>query len=506
MSRVKNAKRNIIWEIISKIIHVLIPFAIRTLLIMYLGKSYLGLDSLFNSILQMLNIAELGFGSAVVYNMYKPVAEGRTEDICALLNLYRKAYRIIGCIVSGIGLIIIPILPRLIKSDLPADVNLYFLYLIFLLNTTLGYWLFAYKKSLLAAFQRADIVSKLTTCVFIIKTGLQILTLFLIRKYIAYIIIMPVATIAENLAAEVITRKYYPEYRPIGKVSSDIYSDVKLRIKGLMIRQVCNTSRNSMDNIIISAYLGLDMVAVYGNYYSIMAAVHKTMNGVLMSILGVVGNAVAKKTHESNYNDMLLFNFIYMWLAALSFICMLCLYQPFMKIWMGDDMLLTGRAMLLIAIYFYSLCMGDVRSVYYNACGLWWEGRYRSAAEALSNIILNIVLCKFFGIYGVIIATIFSILIINFGYGTTIIHKHYFKGISPIPFYKQHAFHAAITFVAAAACYALCSLIHTGGITGLLIRVLICLTVSNLIMLVSYFRKPVFNDAYRFVLKLIGKG
>lgn len=73
-----------------KIYQMFMPFIMRTVIIYYLGAEFLGLNSLFNSILQVLNLAELGVGSAMVFSMYKPIAENDTQKLCALLNLYKS--------------------------------------------------------------------------------------------------------------------------------------------------------------------------------------------------------------------------------------------------------------------------------------------------------------------------------------------------------------------------------------------------------------------------------
>ena len=89
----------------------------RTLLIRYLGMEYLGLNSLFTSILQILNLAELGVGSALGYSMYAPIAEGKKDEICALLSLYRRYYRLIGLGIFLAGIVLLPFLPSLVKTD-----------------------------------------------------------------------------------------------------------------------------------------------------------------------------------------------------------------------------------------------------------------------------------------------------------------------------------------------------------------------------------------------------
>ena len=136
----------------------------RTAMLYLMGGQYLGLNSLFTSILQVLNLAELGVGSAMIYSMYKPIAEDNNAEICALMQLYRTYYRIIGFIIAVVGFILTPFIQKLISRGVPQEINISVLYLLNLGATVLSYWLYAYKNSILQVHQRVDIVSKSYTC------------------------------------------------------------------------------------------------------------------------------------------------------------------------------------------------------------------------------------------------------------------------------------------------------------------------------------------------------
>ena len=128
-ARTKNTLRNIAFGSVNRIINIVLPFISRTVILYVMGTQYLGLSSLFSSILSFLSLTELGVGSAMVYSMYKPIAENDHTTIKALLNLYRKLYRIIGTVILVIGLFLMPCLKILVPEELPPDINLYLLYL-----------------------------------------------------------------------------------------------------------------------------------------------------------------------------------------------------------------------------------------------------------------------------------------------------------------------------------------------------------------------------------------
>ena len=190
IERTKNATRNIIFGIILKVYQILVPFLMRTAMIYLMGVQYLGLNSLFTSVLQVLNLAELGVGSAMIYSMYKPIAEDNNTVICALMNLYRTYYRIIGAIIAAVGLLLTPFIPKLISGDVPQGINIYVLYLLNLGATVLSYWLFAYKNSILQAHQRVDVVSKVTLVTSTVQYALQLLVLWVFKNYYLYVVVL----------------------------------------------------------------------------------------------------------------------------------------------------------------------------------------------------------------------------------------------------------------------------------------------------------------------------
>lgn len=500
---VKNTTRNIIWGIVNRTAAFLIPFVMRTVLIRLLGTEYLGLDSLFSSVLQMLNIAELGFSSAVVFSMYKPIAENDSKKICALLNLYRSAYRIIGICILAVGLLITPFLPKLIKGNIPSDLNLYLLYFIFLGNTTIGYWMFSYKKSLLSAHQREDLNVNANTVCTLLKSFLQFCILVVYHDYYLFLLIMPLMSMVENIYIERMTRKLFPQYVCCGNLDQDSRQDISKRISGLMIRKVCQISRNSMDNIIISAYLGLAQVTIYGNYYTILYGIHTFLECITKAMTASVGRNIVVTDAGKNHADMMLFTFMYMWIASICTICLLVLFQPFMLLWMGAKLMLSQAVVVLLCIYLYSLCLGDIITVYATSAGLWWESRYRSALEAVSNILLNIILGKYFGISGIVLATILSIIFINFIYGTSIVYKYYFINQAFHTYFMRHLFYAVITAIASFLVYTVCCRLPDNNFIWLLIKGIIAFILSNLFLLLAYHRTREFHDAMRFMRHIL---
>ena len=422
----KNAKRNIIYGFINKFIVMICPFIVRTVIIYKLGNEYLGLNSLFSSILSVLSLSEMGFSSAVVYNMYKPIADGDTKQINALLNFYRKAYRFIGFFILLVGLSVIPFLPKLIKGSHPQEINLIWLYLIYLIDTVLSYFMYAYLTSILTAFQRNDINSRINSLISILLTIFKVILIITTGNYYYYAILLPISTIANNLFVARTVKKYFPDYRCEGKLNPETTRSIRKVVAGTFIQKACETTRNSLDSIFVSAFLGLSLTGIYNNYYLISSAITAIMGIIANSFAGGVGNHVATRNSEENYNELLKLDFVYLWLGGWCSICLLCLYQPFMKIWVGEVNMLPLSSVILLVIYFYLLKLGDMKSLYNAANGLWWQQKWRSIIETILNVILNYYLAKLIGINGIILATIISLFLCNYLWCTKILFKAYF--------------------------------------------------------------------------------
>lgn len=482
-SRTFYVKRNIFYGTINKLVIVLFPFIIKTIILWKLGEEYVGLGSLFTSILQVFSVAELGFSSAITFRMYKPIALHDNRKVCALLALYRKVYRIIGTTIFGIGISLMPFLPYLIKGNCPTDINIYLLYFIYLLNAVISYLAFAYKACLFSASQRQDVLSNIDTIITIVRGLIQIILLVVYKSYYAYIIWNPIFVLGYNLIIAYLSKKYYPQFICAGKLDKEEKQDLVKQIKGLVIGKLSTVTRNSFDSIVLSMFCGLVDVAIYGNYYYVLNAVSYMISNIVASLSASVGNSIALETAEKNYEDFKKINFIFSWIIGWLSICLLCLYQPFMSLWgkmTGRELVAPNITMLLFCIYFYVEQIGQARVVYSSASGIWWEFRFLQIGEMISNLCLNFILGYFWGMNGIIIATIITVLIFsNMGYAGKTIKISFQR--EPYEYFKLLIEYLIVTVITGGVTIFLCNLIKLQLIGALIVRGLICIVVPNII-------------------------
>ncbi|MDO5434517.1 oligosaccharide flippase family protein, partial [Eubacterium sp.] len=494
-----NAARNIIFGVLLKAYQIIVPFLMRTAMIYFMGVEYLGLSSLFTSILQVLNLAELGVGSAMVYSMYKPIAEDDTSIICALLKLYRTYYTAIGAVIAVIGTILTPFIPYLIKSDLPSGLNVYVLYLLNLMATVLSYWLFSYKNALFQAHQRLDVTSKITLITVTFQYALQLTVIIIIKDYYIYVIAALLSQILTNIITAISATKMYGNYQPQGELDTRTVKEINHRIRDLFTSKIGGVVVNSVDTIVISTFLGLTVLAVYQNYFYLITAVTGLLSTVFSAVTAGIGNSIITETKEKNFDDLQKFTFIIAWVAGVCTCCFLCLFQPFMRLWVGSELLLEFPVVICFCIYFYVVEINQLLNTFKDAAGIWHEDRFRPLVTAVVNLGMNLIMVQFWGIYGVILSTALSMLSVGMPWLLHNIFTVLFDKDYLVPYLKKLLLYVFIALVAAILSYWLCSLMKLPDILLIIVRLGICCIIPNIIFLLAYRQMREFKASIKLI-------
>ena len=168
------------------------------------------------------------------------------------------------------------------------------------------------------------------------------------------------------------------------------------------------------DNIIISTFLGVVTVGLYSNYNLIIQALNNLFSQVFNSITASVGNLLVesdKNKSYSVYKNILFFN---SWIYAFASTGLLCVIEPFVRVWIGSEFILPLGVLIALVINFYLQGMRKTCNTFKEAAGIFYEDRYVPLWESLINIVASIILVKIFGLMGVFIGTIISTFILFF--------------------------------------------------------------------------------------------
>ena len=421
-----NAFLNMFFAALSKCVGIVGPFAVRTIIVYKLGNEYVGLNSLFTSLLNVLNLAELGFGSAMTFSMYKPANDGDYEKFSALLNFYKFVYRIIGGVILIIGILVTPFVKYLIKGAYPEDLNLYILFFIYLLNTVASYTLFAYKSSILIANCRNDILYAIQGTTQILMYTVQIAALILTENYYIYIIFLPIFTIVNNALVCYVTKREYPQYVDAGRLSIPEKRVIFTQIRALLVHKLAGVLINSLDNIVISTILGLNALALFSNYFYLVNAINGMIEIVMTSVVSTIGHQLLNQTEEQSLKQFYVMSYISNILIGLCTVCFFNLFQVFITLWVGAENLLPVSTMILFCIYFYTWRMRSVGLLYRDAAGLWKKDALKSVVGVILDLVLDIILVMIIGIDGALLSTIVIMAFIFYPWETKVLYRNLF--------------------------------------------------------------------------------
>lgn len=500
-SRMKNSIKNFRYGAFTQILSTVFSFISRTFFIKILGEQYLGINGLFTNILTVLSFAELGIGNAIIFSMYKPIATDDTEKVNALMSLYKKCYRTIGVVVLLVGVAITPFINLFIKDPPNIPESLYFIYLLYVINTALSYF-FTYKKSIISAHQKEYVINGYRMFFIVFKNVVQIVFLVVTHNFIVYLILQIVCTFLENFTLSVKANKMYPyiktnNYQEISREEKGI---IFKNVKSLIMYKFGSVILNGTSNIVISKMIGVVIVGFYSNYLMIVQAVSNVVGNALNGITASIGNLNAtanEKVKEKTFYELF---FISVWIFGFCSIALLTLLNPFIELWIGNNYLLEYSAVVAIVLHFYINGVQFTGYTYRTTAGLFVKGKWAPIIAAIINIILSILLGYIWGITGILLATSIARLTTTTWIDAFLVHKYEFKTLWT-KFIRKYIGYAIIIIIN----YLICELIISnigGGIVNFILKAIIVTVVSNIIFILAFLRKEEFKNTLSRIINI----
>ena len=493
-SRTTNTIKNVKTGLIVQLVNKVMAFIVRTIFIHYLNTEYLGVNGLFTNILTILSFAELGIGTAIIYNMYKPVSENDKEKIKSLMSLYKKSYTIIGIIIFIIGLCLIPFLGILIKETPNIKENIVLIYVLFLTNTSSSYF-FAYKKSIIFAHQKQSIINTMDSIFYLLKSIVEIVILVLTKNYILFLIIQIASTFIENVMISKKANKMYPylKEKNIKSLEKKEISKLFKNVKSLFIYQIGGIIMTGTDNILISALVNVATVGLCSNYVLIISSVKSVITSALGGVTASIGNlnaSASKEKKEEIFYIMTFINYMVYSFAAIAFIVLL---NPFIELWLGRKYILNITFSFALAISFFIDGLRSPGFTYRTTLGLFEKGKMTPYIGAISNIVFSVLLCKIFGAVGIFIATSISTLLSYSWIDPYLIHKYEFK-TSVSKYFKKYLLYSLTFIINLLITINLANLINANLIMNFIIKIIVVSILPNIINILVLFRTKEFKQ------------
>lgn len=470
-----------------------------------LADEYLGINGLFSNILSMLSLAELGIGSAIIYALYKPIAENDEEKIASLVQFYGKAYRIIGCVVAAFGLMMIPFLDFVIQDPPNIKENLYLIYLIYLFNSASSYF-FSYRGSLLSAAQQHYLVTGLNYAFTIVQSIIQMIVLLLTREYILYLLLQTASTFGYNILISYIAKKRYPciAQKNISPLSVQERRELTKNVRALTIWKLSGLLVNNTDNIIITYFSGMVTVGYASNYTLFSTMLNTILNQLFSGVSASVGNFNATQSNEKKLELFRIINLVNFWLFGWAALGIFAICGDLVELFYGPQYVLPMSIPFVIALNFYMVGMQNAVWTFKNTLGLFRQGRYLLLVTAAINLVASIALGKLWGLFGILFATAISRALTNTWYDPYAVFKYGF-GRSARHYYGQYLSYALILICCCAVCYLICELLPFGLLINIVCKCIICTVIPNSFFWLLFHRKPEYRYLEGVAKKIIGK-
>lgn len=426
--RIESSIKNLIFAFGGQFIGIIISFFARIVFLYTLNTEYLGLNGLFTNILAVLSLAELGVGTAMNFSLYKPLAEKNKEKLKSLMYLYKKAYITIGSVILILGIAFSPLMPYFINKMPNIPENIYFIYVLFVINTGISYF-FSYKRALMISDQKRYIATFYRYGFYFLLNVAQIICLLVTRNYILFLVLQIIFTLLENICVSIKANKLYPflKEKNIKKLEMADKKEISKNLFAMVLHKFGGIVLNSTDNIIISKFIGLVAVGLYSNYYLITNALNTVIIQIFTSIVASVGNLAVTESKQKLYDIFNKVFFINFWIFGFSSICIYILVNDFIYLWIGSEYLLSLMLVLVLVINFFITGMRRTVLTFKDALGLFWQDIYKPVIASILNLVISIILVQKIGLTGVFLGTIISTLITSFWIEPYVLYKYGFK-------------------------------------------------------------------------------
>lgn len=491
-SRTEYSFLNITAGVGGYFLNTVIGFVCRIIFTRCLAEEYLGISGLFTNILTMLSLAELGIGGAIVYALYKPLAENDQSKIRALVQFYRKAYIIIGIVIALVGLAMFPFLNFIIQDAPQIKENLHVIYLLYLFNSVFSYF-FSYRASLLQAAQKNYLVVGINYSITILQSILQIGTLLLTSNYMLYLIIQIIGGISYNIIISTVAKKQYPYIMERGEaLEKNEVKSISKNVSYLVVNKLANLLLSSTNNIITTYFGGLLITGLVSNYSLFITTINSLLSQIFNSFTASIGNFNVTENDDRKiflFNSINLSNF---WLFGWASIGIFCCSSDLVRWFYGEKYVLNISIPLILAINFYVVGLMNAVWSFKNALGLFKYGRYILILTSIINVSLAIGLGKGVGVVGIFAANSISRLLTNAWYEPYALFK-YGLHKSPVIYVKKYFEYMIVIIITGGLCYFICKNMNFGLILNPILKIVICTIIPNSLFYLHFRKRAEFK-------------
>lgn len=392
-----------------------------------LGAEFIGLTTTLLGIIGFLSLAEMGLSGAVAATLYKPLAEKNYSLINTTIDFLGKAYKVIGLAMFALGSIVALFLPHFFPSQEVELSVIYFAYVVFITSVIIEY-VFNYKQIILSADQKNYVLTYYRDGLNIVKVLLQILAIKMGMGVYVWLFVGLLTGVISIVLINRYIHKYYKWLNSTGKSLKNLYlecGEVVTKTKNLMIHQVGYFVFRTSDSLLIYKFSSLVMVTLFSNY-QMLSAIIQTLFGTLSSGLTAgVGSYISSKSNGESYNLFQQIFIIHLIMALFFAILFYKLSDGFILLWLGDSYLIHEDIKLVLSVNIFLMVYRGAIDVFIMGGGIFHDVK-APVFEVVINLIVSITAGYFYGVAGVLLGTLISVMLVAIFWKSYLIYTHIF--------------------------------------------------------------------------------
>lgn len=398
---------NMAVNIGGQLLNQVLGFIGRMVFIHYLSAAYLGVNGLFTDVLGMLNLAELGIGTAMIFSLYEPAAKDDKRKLAQLMNLYKILYRVVAGIVLLMGLALMPFLGFFIKDSGGIE-NLRLIYLMYVANSACSY-LLSYKNSIFLAYQKAYIKNLWVVVFDALRTIAQIIIIVLTQNFIFYLLAQFVLQFIPNIIVSCKADKEYPYLKESNELpDQEEFGHIMRNVGAMSLHKLATVIVRNTDSLLMSSFVGLLSVGYYSNYRLVLSGISNLVQKFSNAFAGSLGNLGAMEDEKRVYSIYRELDLIYFFIYSYWTAGLIALFNAFITLCFGPQYCFSIVTVCIIVLEFYISGQRQVNLMFREAKGLFWYDRYKAIVEAAINLTVSLALVQRFGVAGILGGTVIS--------------------------------------------------------------------------------------------------
>jgi len=421
---------NSISALFNRIITLAVLLLVRHIFVQYFDPEYLGYEGLFQNILCVFSLVDLGFGTAIAFDLYEPIHNKRQELINSIMVMFRRVYLCVGCSIILLSFCFVPFLLDFIKGYTIEEDQIRLYFLIYALGVAVSYF-FSYNRTLVFALQRSYVISNIDSVVRIIGGIAQIYFICNMQSYALYLGTIAAINIGGNILITIYTNRYHFYSTKHSKpLPTDFRIKLKKHISALLVTNIAWQGISSTDNIIISYIHGVVDLSKNANYSMLVLAIHNIVSSILGGVSASIGDLIVEGNKDKILDYFYRYNFIYLVVSGYIFLAFVFTSEFVISIWVGQYFLFNYFSVFVIALNLFFMLNFKPIADYINYSGNFVYYKPYSVVSLFINLFFSVVLSYFVGVTGVFLGTTLAYLFMSFIVAQIVCKRMFCQNIS----------------------------------------------------------------------------